>query len=69
MGRINGWASGEFDFEALRVSDGSDIFWRHIKVAEVASLESTYADFLREMLNPSAVGGANLDPSTPGEKK
>jgi hypothetical protein len=49
MGRINGWASGEFDFEAVRVSDGEDIFWRHVKVATVEALEDVFADFLRSM--------------------
>jgi hypothetical protein len=32
MGRINGWVSGEFDFEALRVSDGKDILGRLLGV-------------------------------------
>lgn len=48
MGRINAWVTGEFDFEALRVSDGKDIFWRHVKVHMVGGeLEDAYADFIR----------------------
>ena len=49
MGRINGWVSGEFDFEAIRVSDGKDIFGRHVDVSAVDELETVYADFLRKM--------------------
>src|SRR5262249_9045374 len=53
MGRINGWVSGEFDFEALRTSDGKDIFWRHIKVSVVGEeLEQAYSDFLKVLQNP-----------------
>jgi hypothetical protein len=57
MGRINGWVSGEFDFEAIRVSDGKDIFWRHINVAAVDDLEDVYADFLRNM-HDSGIGSS-----------
>lgn len=53
-GRINAWASGEFDFEALRGSDGKDIFWRQAKVSSVNELEDTYAAFLRTLQNPGA---------------
>jgi hypothetical protein len=49
IGRINGWVSGEFDFEAVRVSDGKDIFWRHVGVSAVDEIETAYADFLRKM--------------------
>jgi hypothetical protein len=49
MGRINGWVSGEFDFEATRVPDGKDIFWRRVDVSAVDELETAYADFLRKM--------------------
>jgi len=35
IGRINAWVTGEFDFEALRVSDGKDIFSRHVTVSMV----------------------------------
>ena len=52
MGRIDGWVSGEFDFHVLRVSDGKDIFWRHVDASVVGELESTYADFLRNLHNP-----------------
>jgi hypothetical protein len=61
MGRINGWVSGEFDFEAVRVSDGEDIFWRHVTVVSVDALESAYAEFLQSLLN--AGGVAALPPS------
>lgn len=55
MGRINGWVSGEFDFEALRVSDGKDIFWRHVKVSVVGDeLEDAYADFIRVLAGDAA---------------
>jgi hypothetical protein len=47
-GRITGWVSGAFDFEALR-ADGKDIFWRHVDVSSVDELETAYADFLRIM--------------------
>ena len=50
MGRINGWVSGEFDFEVVRVSDGEDVFWQHVRVSALDALESAYADFLRNML-------------------
>jgi hypothetical protein len=52
MGRINGWVSGAFDFEAIRVSDQKDIFWRHVDVSAVDQLEGAYADFLRTLQNP-----------------
>ncbi len=61
MGRINGWVSGEFDFEAVRVSDGEDIYWRHVTVVSVDALESAYAEFLQSLLN--AGGVAALPPS------
>jgi hypothetical protein len=53
MGRINGWVSGEFDFEVLRVSDGKDIFWRHVDVSVIDKLEDAYADFLRHLQRPA----------------
>jgi hypothetical protein len=56
MGRIDGWVSGEFDFHVLRVSDGKDIFWRHVDVSAVGELESAYADFLRTLHNPEYLG-------------
>ena len=49
MGQICGWVSGEFDFEAIQVPDGKDIFWRHVDVSAVDELETAYADFLRKM--------------------
>lgn len=52
LGQISGWVSGEFDFHALRASDGKDVFWRHVDVSTVDELETTYADFLQIMLNP-----------------
>jgi hypothetical protein len=57
IGRIDGWASGAFDFHVLRASDGKDIFWRHADVSSVDELEDAYADFLRNMHNPK---GASL---------
>lgn len=58
LGRIDGWVSGEFDFHALRASDGKDILWRHVKVAGVGDeLEQTYADFLRALQNPDTAKG------------
>ena len=50
-GRINGWVSGEFDFEAISVSDGKDLFGRHVNVSTVDALESTYVEFLQHLLN------------------
>jgi hypothetical protein len=55
MRQISGWVSGEFDFPTLRVSDGKDIFWRHVNVAAVDGLEDAYADFLRHLQNPEPV--------------
>src|SRR5438105_14600475 len=56
MGRITGWVSGEFDFEALRCSDGRDLLWRHVDVNAIEELESAYSDFIRIMLNPDSAG-------------
>ena len=50
MGRITGWVSGEFDFEIVRVSDGTDRFWRHITVANLEELEATYEEFLEHLM-------------------
>ena len=58
MGRINGWVSGEFDFEVVRVSDGSDIFWRHIAVSGLEDLEAPYSDFIRSLLDQDAAASA-----------
>lgn len=45
--------SGEFDFEALRASDGKDIFWRHLKASVVGDeLEQADVDFLQILQNP-----------------
>lgn len=49
LGRINGWVSGEFDFEAVRVSTGDDLFWRHAKVESVEALEPTFDDFVNSL--------------------
>lgn len=54
MGQISGWVSGEFDLHVLRVSDGKDIFWRHVDVSVVDELEDSYADFLRHLKNPES---------------
>ena len=35
MGRISGWVSGQVDFEVVRVSDGENIFWRHVDAGSV----------------------------------
>jgi hypothetical protein len=51
VGRINAWVSGEFDFEVIRVSDGRDIFWRHIQVSVLDELDVVYAEFLRCLQN------------------
>jgi len=53
MGRISGWASGEFDFEVIRVSDGKDLLWRHVAVSNLEELEEAYSDFIRSLLNPT----------------
>ena len=52
LGRIEGWVSGEFDFHALRISDGKDILWRHADVSAVEELEDAYSDFIRIMERP-----------------
>lgn len=47
MGRINGWVSGEFDFDVIRVPDGKDILWRHVEVTTLNDeLERAYTEFL-----------------------
>ena len=51
LGRINGWVSGEFDFEVIRISDGKDIFWRHVDVSVLDELEEAYGDFIRSIQN------------------
>ena len=57
QGRINAWISGEFDFEALRISDGKDIFWRNVKVSALGDeLENAYTEFLRNLQNPGTSG-------------
>lgn len=57
MGRINGWVSGEFDFEAVRVSDGADLFWEHVDVAAIQDLETAYSNFLRHLSAPDISTG------------
>lgn len=47
VGRIDGWVSGEFDFEVVRVSDGTDLFQRHIVVSALDELDIAYEEFLR----------------------
>jgi len=55
IGRISAWVSGEFDFQVLRRSDGSDVLMRHDHVPslDAPSLEATYVHFLRMMKHPS----------------
>lgn len=48
-GRISGWISGEFDFEAIRGSDGKDLFWQHVDVSSTEQLEVLYVDFIAAM--------------------
>lgn len=49
LGRINGWVSGDFDFEVVRISDGKDLFWRHVHASNVEDLENTFLDFVRHL--------------------
>jgi hypothetical protein len=35
MGQILGWVSSEFDFQVLQVSDGKNIFSKHVDVSSV----------------------------------
>src|SRR5579859_7735017 len=49
MGRINGWVSGEFDFEAVRISTGEDIFWEHIKVTSLEDLDGVFTGLVKHM--------------------
>jgi hypothetical protein len=53
IGRINGWVSGEFDLEVLRVSDGKGIFFEHANVSAVEELETAYANFIRALRTPT----------------
>jgi len=50
MGRINGWVSGEFDFEALRISDGKDLYSRHVDVSKLQELEPAYSEFVQHLI-------------------
>jgi hypothetical protein len=52
-GRINAWVSGEVDFEAIRDSDGKDLFLGHAKALTLDALESSYVNFLQHLLNPN----------------
>src|SRR5580765_6318353 len=47
MGRINGWVSGEFDFEAVSVPDGKCLFSKHVQISTLEALETTYSEFLQ----------------------
>ena len=51
IGRISVWATGEFDFEVLRRSDGEFIFFRHesTKTLEAPVLDYAYDEFVRSM--------------------
>ena len=55
IGRISGWVSGEFDFEAIRVSDGENVFWRHVDADSLEALEEAFADLLRSLRASGAV--------------
>jgi hypothetical protein len=47
-GRITGWVSGEFDFEALG-SDGKEILCRHVDVVALDQLEEAFASFIQAL--------------------
>jgi hypothetical protein len=56
IGQISGWVSGEFDFHALRTSDGKDIYWRHVVVTAVQNLETVFSEFLDTLQSASSDG-------------
>jgi hypothetical protein len=45
LGRITGWASGEFDFEVVRISDEAKSLEVHIKARNLLDVESAYLEF------------------------
>jgi hypothetical protein len=55
MGRINGWVSGDFDFEVVG-PDGQNVFWGHVHASAVNDLEPTYLDFLNHLQVPNVPG-------------
>jgi hypothetical protein len=56
VGRITGWASGEFDFEVLRIADGEFVFFRTLKIVGAEDLEETFREFIRTVFNPPDSG-------------
>jgi hypothetical protein len=52
MGRINAWLSGDFDFEAISVSDGKCLFSKHVRISTLEALETTYSEFLQHLVDP-----------------
>ena len=56
MGRINGWVTGEFDFEAIRTPGGEDLLSWHVDVLALDELEDTYKKFIQCLLHPEKVG-------------
>lgn len=47
-GRINGWVSGDFDFEVVG-PDGQNVFWGHVHASVLDDLDATYLDFLKHL--------------------
>jgi len=49
VGRINGWVSGAFDFQVIRVSDGENLYFGHVDVSRMEELEPAYQEFLNHL--------------------
>lgn len=58
MGRITGWVSGDFDFEAVDL-EGRDVFWGHVHASALDELEPTYLEFVKHLQVSKRPGGGS----------
>ena len=49
IGRITGWANGEFFFEVVRVSDEVDLIQEFVSARTLADVEAAYAGFQKAL--------------------
>jgi hypothetical protein len=56
MGRINGWVSGDFDFEVVD-PEGQNVFSGHVHASAVDELEPTYLEFVKHLQASNRPGG------------
>jgi hypothetical protein len=61
MGRVIFWATGEFDFEVLRTSDGQLTFFghEHVQALNAPCLNHAFTEFLNAMSNSANNSGAS----------